>query len=120
MAKENPESELRRLRTEQSKTRRDEVFGGLSHAERTEYNARAQRIRKLENEIQASAGAKKSSQSAGANHGPQRREEAETDTPQAEARQPYRNREKDSARGSGDSTKKRAKGKNESDEQGSD
>jgi DNA-binding NarL/FixJ family response regulator len=34
VAKETPESELKRLRTEQNKTRQDEVFGGLSPAER--------------------------------------------------------------------------------------
>jgi hypothetical protein len=119
VAHEKPESELRRLRTEQSKTRRDEVFGGLSHAERAEYNARAERIHKLENEIQATAVAKKSSPPAEANQRRQPREEAETDAPQAEARQPYRSREKDSAQDSRDSIKKRGNVKNESDEKGS-
>ena len=64
VAKEKPESELRRLRVEQDKTRRDEVFGGLSPAERAEYEKKANRIRTLESQIQASAVAKKSSQNA--------------------------------------------------------
>jgi hypothetical protein len=48
MAKENPESELTRLRKEQNKTQQDEVFGGLSPAERAEYNGKAKRINELE------------------------------------------------------------------------
>jgi len=48
VAKEQPESELKRLRNEQSKARQDEVFGGLSHAERAEYNGKAERIHELE------------------------------------------------------------------------
>ena len=59
MAKEKSESELRRLRTEQGKTRRDEVFGGLLPAERAEYDKKAERIRILEGQIQKSAVAKK-------------------------------------------------------------
>jgi hypothetical protein len=58
VAKKKPESELRRLRTEQGKTRRDEVFGGLSPAERGEYDKRAERIRILEGQLQKSAVAK--------------------------------------------------------------
>jgi hypothetical protein len=64
MATEKPESELTRLRKEQNKTQQDEVFGGLSPAERAEYNGKAQRINELEIALTASAGAKKSSQSA--------------------------------------------------------
>jgi hypothetical protein len=48
MAKENPESELTRLRKEQNKTQQDEVFGGLSPAERAECNGKAKRINELE------------------------------------------------------------------------
>lgn len=59
MRSEKPGSELRRLQTEQSKTRHDEIFGGLSPEERAEYDRKADRIHKLESEIQASAGAKK-------------------------------------------------------------
>ena len=48
MAKEQPKSELKRLREEQRKTRHDEVFGGLSPAEEAGYNRNAERIRELE------------------------------------------------------------------------
>ena len=51
MAREKHESELKRLRTEQNKTRQDEVFGGLSPAERARYDGKSERIRKLESEI---------------------------------------------------------------------
>jgi len=64
MAKEKPESELKRLLKEQDKARQDEVFGGLLPAERSEYEGKAERIHALESEIQASVVAKKSSQSA--------------------------------------------------------
>jgi hypothetical protein len=64
LAKEKLQSELTRLRSEQEKTRWDEVFGGLSPAERAEYDTRAARIHKLESEIRARAVAKKSSQIA--------------------------------------------------------
>jgi hypothetical protein len=55
MATEKRESELKRLRREQSKTRYDEVYGGLSPAEQAEYNRKSDRIHELEGEIQASA-----------------------------------------------------------------
>jgi hypothetical protein len=55
MATEKRESELKRLRREQSKTRHDEVYGGLSPAEQAEYNRKSDRIHELEGEIQASA-----------------------------------------------------------------
>jgi hypothetical protein len=85
MAQEDPESEVARLREEQSKTRRNEVYGGLSRAERAEYNRQAERIHVLERTIQARAVAEKSSQSAKAEQRRQWKEESETDTPQAEA-----------------------------------
>jgi hypothetical protein len=88
MAKEKSESELKRLRTEQNKTRQDEVFGGLSPAERAEYEGKSERIHELESEIQASAVAEKRSQSAKAEQKRQWNKEPETDTPQAEAHQP--------------------------------
>jgi hypothetical protein len=47
MAQERPESELARLRKEQDQTRHDEVFGGLSLAERTEYKGRADSKRRI-------------------------------------------------------------------------
>jgi hypothetical protein len=115
MAQEKPESELAQLRKEQDKTRQDEVFGGLSSTERAAYNRKAERIHVLEGTIQARAVAKKSSQSAKAKQKSQWRKKSGTDTPQAEAHQPYRSREKDSAGSSTDSTKKRRKAKNESD-----
>jgi len=52
MNEENPQSELARLLQEQTKTRQREVYGGLSHAEKTEYNRRAERIRELRTHLQ--------------------------------------------------------------------
>jgi hypothetical protein len=54
MAKEKSESELNRLRTEQNKSRRDEVFGGFSQAELAQYEAKRERIHTLEIEVKAS------------------------------------------------------------------
>ena len=119
MAKEKPESELKRLRDEQYKTRQDEVFGGLSPAERTEYNRKRKRINDLEIELAASAGAKQSTQSATAQQRRQWNRGSETDTPQDKAHQPYRNREKDSANRSADPRRKREKEKNQTDEESS-
>ena len=48
MKNETPESELTRLRWEQRETRRDEVFGGLSAAEQSAYEIKADRIHELE------------------------------------------------------------------------
>ncbi len=95
MATEKPQSELTRLRTEQEKTRRDEVFGGLTPAERAEYKRKSERIDKLESEIQASAVAEKTSHV---------RRQSRT---QGEAHQPYRKREKDSTGRSTDSRSQR-------------
>ena len=69
MANETPTSELKRLGQEQDKTRRDEVFGGLSAAERAEYDVKRVRIHALEREIQASAAAEEISKSAKADNG---------------------------------------------------
>jgi hypothetical protein len=55
MEHENPHSELVYLLEEQSKTRRDEVFGGLSEQERSEYNGRAERIHELDAQLQRMA-----------------------------------------------------------------
>ena len=55
MVQKTSQSELTRLRKEQNKARQNEVFGGLSPAERAEYNGKAERIHDLESEIQASA-----------------------------------------------------------------
>jgi len=51
MVREKHESELKRLRTEQTKSRQDEVFGGLSPAERAKYNEKSERIHQLESQI---------------------------------------------------------------------
>jgi hypothetical protein len=48
MNNEMPELELDGLRKQQSKARHDEVFGGLSPAERLAYDHRQNRIHKLE------------------------------------------------------------------------
>jgi hypothetical protein len=61
MAKENRESELAQLRNEQDKTHEDEVLGGLTKAERAEYDRKTQRINKLEIEQSTSAVAEKKS-----------------------------------------------------------
>jgi hypothetical protein len=73
----------------------------------------------LERTIQARAVAKINSQSAKTQQKPQWKEEPETDTPQAEARQPYRSRENDSADASRNSTEKQGKAKKDPDEKGS-
>lgn len=118
MAKEKPESELKRLRTEQSKVRQDEVFGGLSPAERAVYNAKADRINQLEIELTASSLRNKSSQSAKAEESRQWSKDPETDTPQAEPRQSYRSREQELTDNSTASRRKRNKGKNAPREKG--
>jgi hypothetical protein len=112
VAPEKPEAELKRLLKEQNKARQDEVFGGFSPAERAEYEGKKDRIHALESEIQASAGSKKSSMSAKAEQERQWNKEPETDTPQAEAHQPYRSREKGSTDCSSDSRRTRATPKN--------
>lgn len=48
MEHESEQTELYRLRREQAKTRTDEVFGGLTPAERLSYDAKQDRIRELE------------------------------------------------------------------------
>lgn len=55
MKRETPESELLQLCKEQTEIRQAEIFGGLSAAERTTYDAKGERIHALEAEIQASA-----------------------------------------------------------------
>ena len=51
MKNETPECELMRLRKEQSQTRQDEVFGGLSFTERAAYDVKKDRIHDLEREL---------------------------------------------------------------------
>jgi hypothetical protein len=48
IAKEEPEFELKRLRKELYKSLQEEVFGGLSSAERAEHDRKANRIHELE------------------------------------------------------------------------
>jgi len=119
VAKEKPESELKRLRTEQEKTRQDEVFGGLSPAERVAYDKKTKRINELVIELAAIAHARKSTQREKADQVRQWNREPETDTPQRDARQPYRSREQGSADCSKDSTKSRGQAKSKSEEKGS-
>lgn len=101
MNKRELQSEVLRLRAEQFKARQDEVFGGLSSEERADFEKRADRIRELDAEIEAHLLADEASAA-------QRRDwnkQAETDTPQSESRQSYRNRERDSSRAFRDSRK---------------
>jgi hypothetical protein len=51
MQSESNQTELARLRREQSQTRQEEVFGGLSLEERVEYELKGDRIRQLEREL---------------------------------------------------------------------
>jgi len=48
MSVESEETEIKRLRREQAKVRRDEVFGGLSPDERAAYEIRERRLRELQ------------------------------------------------------------------------
>ena len=101
MEEENPQSEVTRLRKTQSLARQQEIYGGFSPAERTEYDNRAKRIEELDAQLQAIAFTDKAAAE-------QRREwnkSSETDTPQSEARQPYHSREKDSTTAFTDSLK---------------
>jgi hypothetical protein len=50
MQSESSQAELARLLREQSQTRQDEVFGGLSIEERVDYEIKGERIRELERE----------------------------------------------------------------------
>ena len=101
MENENPHSELMRLRKAQSNAQQNEVFGGLSNQERSEYNDRTERIHELSAQLQLTTDTDRDAAE-------QRREwnkESETDTPQSEGRQPYRTREQDSKKTVTDSLK---------------
>jgi hypothetical protein len=102
MPKEKPEFELNRLRAELSRARQEEVFGGLSPSELAEYNRKSERVHKLAGEIHMGAIFEKSSGAAQIEQQRQWNKDPETDTPQAEAHQPYRSREKDSTDSSTD------------------
>lgn len=51
MTSKAPQLELERLRKQQVKARADEVFGGLSRAERAAYDRRRDRIIELERDL---------------------------------------------------------------------
>jgi hypothetical protein len=120
MKRETPQTEIMRLLREQIQSREDEVFGGLSRAERADYNRKDARINHLEILLQAQATAQKS---VGPDASDRRRKsikwaaKPEEDIPQENARQPYRSRE---SRSSGKTTKSsddnRRKARNDSDE----
>jgi hypothetical protein len=109
MAKPDLEHELRTLRAEQATTRRNEVFGGLSPAERADYNQKSDRIHALESEIFANSVATASSGSAKAEQRRSWNKQSETDTARGGARQSYRSRESDSTGDSTDSSTGQAK-----------
>jgi hypothetical protein len=94
MVKETLQSEMIRLRKEQTLARQHEVYGGLSPAERIEYDDRAKRIKELDEQLKAIAVV----EDAAAQRRHDWNQLSETDTPQSEARQPYRSREKDSTK----------------------
>jgi Skp family chaperone for outer membrane proteins len=101
VAVENPKSELARLLKEQRQARQDEVYGGFSKSERAEYDTREERIHELDTQLLTMTSADEAASE-------QRREwnrTSETDTPQSEGRQPYRNREQDSTNAFTDSLK---------------
>ena len=117
MEEETPHFELSRLRKEQSKARQNEVFGGLSPAERADYNRNAKRIDELEIDLRASAAANNSKSGTKAEQKSQWTKESETDTPQSEAHQPYRSREKAPIDDDTNSSQRKpSKEKNESEE----
>jgi hypothetical protein len=104
MEDESLTAELARLRKRQHDIRENEVYGGLSKAERAEYEIGAKRIDELTRQIEAIA-------LSGRAQAEQRREwnkSSETDTHRSEARQSYRSREKDSTTEYVDSLKSEA------------
>ena len=58
MQSESSQVELDRLRREQSQTRQNEVFGGLSTEERVDYEIKADRIQELERKVMIEAEAR--------------------------------------------------------------
>ncbi len=109
MPKEEPKSELKRLRKERDKTWRDEIFGGLSLAEQAECDRKSKRIQELEIELHGRGTDEKRVEAATAAQRLQWNKRPETDTPQGEAHQPYRRREKDSADNSSGSSRQPGK-----------
>jgi hypothetical protein len=97
VAKETLESELKRLKQDQRKMREDEVFLGLTPAERAVFNEKLARISSLEIKIQTMASAEEKARSFKAEQRGRWNQSAETDASQTEARQSYRNRETESS-----------------------
>jgi hypothetical protein len=94
MDRETPRAEVLRLLKELRKTRQDEIFGGLSLSERADYDRKANRVSELELLLETpslSLFTEPDSNSEAAWD-----KVSETDAPQSLARQPYRDREKDS------------------------
>jgi hypothetical protein len=101
MEDETLSAELARLRDQQFSARQNEVYGGLSKVEQADYDARAKRIYELTKQVEAIA----SSSRAQAEQRREWNKSSEMDTPQSEARQPYRSRETDSTHAFTDSAK---------------
>ena len=96
MEHETPQVEIMRLLHEQIQSREDEIFGGLSFAERAEYNLKSARTNQLEILLQAEAAAQSSSapdKSDKRRNSIEWTAKPEEDIPQEDARQPYRSRE---------------------------
>jgi len=111
-----PERELTRLLEDQKKARRDEIFGGFTKLERAAFEARSSRINLLEHQISQSSKKASEANTKAANQRSQWNKQAETDTSQSDARQPYRSRERDSSKASTDSKKKSKAKKTDSDQ----
>jgi hypothetical protein len=94
MDRETPRAELLRLLKELRKTRQDEIFGGLSLSERADYDKKANRISELELLLDITSLSLFSEPDLD-NRGAWDKI-SETETAQSLARQPYRDREKDS------------------------
>jgi hypothetical protein len=112
VAEEKFQSELARLRIQQSKARGDEVFGGFSKTEKREYDARATRIHDLETQLHVAPDA---FVRGAANQRRQWNKTSETDTPQSAAHQSYRSREQDSSEAFAESLTKRKRSRQGSD-----
>ncbi|MGA9799715.1 MAG: hypothetical protein WBQ68_11950 [Terriglobales bacterium] len=98
------EQERARLLEQQSKARRDEVFGGFTQSERAAYDARSNSIHELEKTILEA----RQREAAAADQRREWNKQSEVDTPQGDARQPYRTRERESSKAFNDFEKKSA------------
>lgn len=113
---ETSEKELTRLREEQRKVRRAEIFGGFTTGERAALEARNSRIHDLESETSESRKKESEEHIKAAKQRHEWNKQSETDTSQSAARQPYRSREQDSSKAFTDSQKKSKTKKTDSDE----